>query len=109
MNVVLPELGENIEIADVSAVLVAVGDDIRADQPLIEVETEKASLEVPAEIEGRVTELRVRTGDQVKVGQVILVIEPVTTAQAAEPPPPPSKPKIVADLGPEPAEASKPA
>ncbi len=58
-KVVLPELGENIEVADVSAVLVAVGDVIQRDQPVIEVETEKASLEVPASADGRVTELLV--------------------------------------------------
>ena len=45
----LPELGENIDSVEVSAVLVAVGDDsVKRDQPVIEVETEKASLEVPA-------------------------------------------------------------
>jgi pyruvate dehydrogenase E2 component (dihydrolipoamide acetyltransferase) len=74
-EVVLPELGENVESAEVSAVLVAVGDLIRRDQPLIEVETEKASLEVPAPAEGRVTEVRVDTGDTIDVGQVILVLE----------------------------------
>jgi pyruvate dehydrogenase E2 component (dihydrolipoamide acetyltransferase) len=71
----LPELGENIREVDVSAVLVAVGDRIRRDQPVIEVETEKASLEVPASADGRVAELLVRAGDTIKVGQVILVIE----------------------------------
>jgi pyruvate dehydrogenase E2 component (dihydrolipoamide acetyltransferase) len=82
-KVVLPELGENIEVADVSAVLVAVGDVIQRDQPVIEVETEKASLEVPAPADGRVTELLVVAGDTVKVGQVILVVEG-EPARAAE-------------------------
>jgi len=74
-EIVLPELGENIEIAEISAVLVAVGDVIRSDQPVIEVETEKASLEVPASVEGRIKELFVNAGDTVKVGQRILVVE----------------------------------
>ena len=71
----LPELGENIEAADVTAVLVSLGDVIHRDQPVIEVETEKASLEVPATCDGRVTELKVKQGDKVSVGQVILVVE----------------------------------
>jgi pyruvate dehydrogenase E2 component (dihydrolipoamide acetyltransferase) len=71
----LPELGENIEQVDVSAVLVSVGDFVRRDQPVIEVETEKASLEVPATSDGRVTELLVKQGDKVQVGQVLLRLE----------------------------------
>jgi pyruvate dehydrogenase E2 component (dihydrolipoamide acetyltransferase) len=85
----LPELGENIESVEVSAVMVAVGDQVQRDQPVIEVETEKASLEVPAPTEGKVTEVLVSKGDQIKVGQVVLRIEggaaatEVTTAKAA--------------------------
>ena len=71
----LPELGENIETVDVSAVLVAVGDSIRRDQPVVEVETEKASLEVPAPAAGKITELLVSKGDQITVGQVVVRIE----------------------------------
>ncbi len=82
----LPELGENIEAVDVSAVMVSVGDLIRPDQPVIEVETEKASLEVPANCGGRVTELRVKQGDQVKVGQVILVVDSAVEKTADTPP-----------------------
>jgi pyruvate dehydrogenase E2 component (dihydrolipoamide acetyltransferase) len=74
-EVVLPELGENIESADVTAVLVAAGDLIRKDQPVIEIETEKASLEVPASAAGRVAELLVSPGETINVGQVILVME----------------------------------
>ncbi len=62
----LPELGENIDTVEVSAVLVAVGDSVKRDQPVIEVETEKASLEVPAPAAGKITELLVSKGDQIK-------------------------------------------
>jgi len=92
----LPELGENIETVDVSAVLVSVGDLIRRDQPVIEVETEKASLEVPSIHEGRVEKLMVSTGDKVAVGQVLLVVETVPgsadvePAEEAAPAPPPA-------------------
>ncbi len=80
----LPELGENIDSVEVSGVMVAVGDHVQRDQPVIEVETEKASLEVPAPVEGKVTELLVSKGDQIKVGQVVLRIE--TTSAPEEVP-----------------------
>jgi len=82
----LPELGENIDTVEVSAVLVAVGDSVKRDQPVIEVETEKASLEVPAPAAGKITELLVSKGDQIKVGQVVLrletaIVEAVTASE----------------------------
>jgi pyruvate dehydrogenase E2 component (dihydrolipoamide acetyltransferase) len=101
-KVVLPELGENIEAADVSAVLVAVGDVIRRDQPVIEVETEKASLEVPASAAGRVAELLVHAGDTVKVGQVILVVEGEPGEAADRAPTPTSAPTAATPPDPEP-------
>ncbi|HKQ60957.1 MAG TPA: 2-oxo acid dehydrogenase subunit E2 [Candidatus Polarisedimenticolaceae bacterium] len=79
----LPELGENIETVQVSNVLVAVGDAVRPDQPVLEVETEKASLEIPAPAAGVVRELRVKAGDKIRVDQVILVLD---TAVSAAPP-----------------------
>jgi len=79
----LPELGENIESADVVAVLVQVGDRVRRDQPLLEVETEKASLEVPSTADGTVREVLVRVGDRIAVGQTILRIEAAAAAAAA--------------------------
>ena len=58
----LPELGENIDEADVLKVLVSEGDIVAVDQPLIEIETEKATLEVPAETAGTVTKIHVKAG-----------------------------------------------
>jgi pyruvate dehydrogenase E2 component (dihydrolipoamide acetyltransferase) len=74
----LPELGEDIEEADVLKVLVSEGDAIEAAQLLIEIETEKATLEVPAEIAGTITKIHVSEGDTIKVGQLIMTIEPAT-------------------------------
>jgi pyruvate dehydrogenase E2 component (dihydrolipoamide acetyltransferase) len=71
----LPELGESIEEADVLKVLVSEGDTVEAGQPLIEIETEKAALEVPAETPGTVMKIHVSQGDTIKVGQVIATIE----------------------------------
>lgn len=58
----LPELGENIESADVIAVLVKAGDTIEKDQSVIEIETDKAT-EVPSNVTGKITEVLVKEGD----------------------------------------------
>jgi pyruvate dehydrogenase E2 component (dihydrolipoamide acetyltransferase) len=79
----LPELGENVEAVEVSAILVKAGDRVRRDQPVVEVETEKASLEVPATADGTVAEVLVEVGDEVTVGQALLRID-VAGAVAAE-------------------------
>src|SRR4030095_2069727 len=71
----LPPLGKNIEVADVGNVLVKVGDTIRKEQAVLEAETEKAAFEVPSTVSGKVQEIKVKAGDRIKVGQVILVIE----------------------------------
>lgn len=71
----LPELGENIESAEVVKVLVNVGDTVAEDQILVEIETDKATVEVPAEFSGVVKEVKVKAGETAKVGDVILVVE----------------------------------
>ena len=63
ITITLPELGEGVDSVDVVAVLVNVGDAIDVDQSLIEVETEKASVEVPATSAGTITEIHVSAGD----------------------------------------------
>ncbi len=70
----LPELGENIETGDVVNVLVSVGDTLEVDQPVVELETDKATVEVPAPAAGKVTDIAVKAGDTIGVGQVILTI-----------------------------------
>lgn len=83
----LPELGENIESADVIAVLVNAGDIIEKDQSVIEIETDKATVEVPSNVKGKITEVLVKEGDSVKVNQVILKVnenEEQTTATKVE-------------------------
>ena len=71
----LPELGENIEAADVSSVLVKVGDLVQKDQAILEIETDKATIEVPSTIEGKITKLLIKAGDKIKVGSVVMVID----------------------------------
>ena len=71
----LPELGENIESADVVNVLVKEGDTIIKDQAILEIETDKATIEVPSTVEGKITKLLIKVGDKVKVGAVIMVVD----------------------------------
>src|SRR3954467_6475355 len=84
----LPELGENIAAGDVVRVLVAPGDTIAKDQPVLELETDKATIEVPSSVAGTVGEVRVKPGDKVKVGQVVLTLDDAAGAngQKAESP-----------------------
>ena len=71
----LPELGENIEAADVLNVLVKTGDIIEKDQGIIEIETDKATIEVPSTLSGKVVDILLKPGEKAKVGQVILKVE----------------------------------
>jgi len=81
-DLTLPELGENIEEADVLKVLVSEGDKVEVDQPLIEIETEKATLEVPAETAGTVTKVHVSPGQTIKVGELLMTIEQGAAAES---------------------------
>ena len=82
ITIKLPELGEGVDSVDVTAVLVAVGDRVEKDQGLIEVETEKASVEVPSTAAGTVTELHVAEGDTLGENAPIVTLE---EAQASAP------------------------
>ncbi|AWN23545.1 dihydrolipoyllysine-residue acetyltransferase [Deinococcus irradiatisoli] len=73
-DIKLPEVGDNIEQGTVVSVLVKVGDTIEAGQAIIEIETDKAVVEVPAEAGGTVAEIKVNVGDSVPVGGVILTL-----------------------------------
>ena len=61
----VPELGENVEQGDVTRVLVKVGDTIAKDQSVLELETDKATIEVPSSVAGVVKEIKVKQGDKV--------------------------------------------
>jgi pyruvate dehydrogenase E2 component (dihydrolipoamide acetyltransferase) len=71
----LPDISENVETGDVIKILVSTGDVVEIDQPLLELETDKAVLEVPSPYKGKVTEILVKTGETIKVGQTIMKIE----------------------------------
>ena len=78
----LPELGENIETAQITKVLVAVGDKIEIDQPVLEIETDKATVEVPSEVSGVVNDVKVKDGETAKVGQVIFSVDSADSAKS---------------------------
>ena len=80
----LPMLGENVDSGVVINVLVSEGDEVAEGQPVIELETEKATIEVPASASGRVKEISVKEGATIKVGQVILTLEEGAGAAKAE-------------------------
>jgi pyruvate dehydrogenase E2 component (dihydrolipoamide acetyltransferase) len=81
----LPELGENVQAGDVINVLVAVGDTVAPDQPVLEIETDKATVEVPSSVSGVVKAIHVKAGDTIKVGQLILTVEEDGGAPADRP------------------------
>lgn len=71
----LPELGENIESADVLSLLVKEGDRVQKDQALFEIETDKATIEVPSTHDGIVKKLLIKSGDKIKVGQTVIILD----------------------------------
>jgi len=80
----MPDLGENVKNGDIVGVLVSVGETVREDQPVIELETDKAVIEVPSSVGGTVEAIHVKEGDNAAVGQLLLTIETAASA-AAEP------------------------
>lgn len=104
----LPDLGENIASGDVVTVFVAEGDVVKPGQALLEVETDKAVIEVPCPPGGLVAKVLVKKGDTVKVGQALVLLEAPGSAAAAKPAAKPAPVAAAAPAAP-PAAAPKPA
>jgi pyruvate dehydrogenase E2 component (dihydrolipoamide acetyltransferase) len=106
----LPELGENLTAGLVTKVLVSVGDSVTVDQPVVELETDKATIEVPVSVAGTITEIRVKSGDTVSVGDAVLVLGAGVEAEtgAADVADAPAEEIVVgsSEPEPEPAEAA---
>lgn len=90
----LPDVGEGIAESEIATWRVAVGETIQEDQPLVDMLTDKAAVEIPSPVAGVVKELRGQAGDKIAVGAVLLVIEtagagvdskPVAAGPAAAP------------------------
>lgn len=117
----LPDLGEGVEAGDVVSVLVAEGDTVEIDQSVLELETDKALVEVPSSVAGTITKIHISAGDRVPVGSLLISVEegeksvpaepeaeaptpapeeePEPTARAPEPTPPAPKPPAPASNG----------
>src|SRR5215203_625927 len=100
---ILPNLGDGVAQGDVLKVLVKLGDAVAIDQPVLELETDKATIEVPSSVAGTVKEIKVKAGDKVKPGQAVLTFES-GNGSAATPAAKAEAPKAEAPK----AEASKP-
>ncbi|PIF73414.1 pyruvate dehydrogenase E2 component (dihydrolipoamide acetyltransferase) [Variovorax sp. 54] len=85
VEVKVPDIGDFDEVA-VIEVLVKVGDTVKAEQSLITVESDKASMEIPSSTAGVVKEIKIAVGDKVKQGSVVLVVEAEGAAAAAPAP-----------------------
>ena len=82
MDVKLPQLAEGVESGTVVSILVAEGQEIKRDQPFMELETQKAVGSIPAPTTGLVTKIHVKQGMEVSVGQVLITIA-AASGQAA--------------------------
>src|SRR6476659_275641 len=102
-DVTMPQLGETVTEGTITKWFKQVGDEIKEDEVLFEVSTDKVDSEVPSPVSGFVTEIRVPEGDTVDVGTVLAVVAdappaggdaaaapPAAAASAAPPPPPPA-------------------
>lgn len=113
-EIIIPDIGENIEKGDVIEILVSVGDMVELDQPLIEFETDKAVVDIPSSVTGKISEILVKKGDTIEVGKAFLKIETDATEtkpakkeeKKAEPPKDKTKP---VESKPEKAEVKQPA
>jgi pyruvate dehydrogenase E2 component (dihydrolipoamide acetyltransferase) len=81
----LPELGENIHQGDLVRLMISAGDKVSEGQPIMELETDKAVVEVPSSVSGLVKEVLVKQGEKVKVGQVIFTVDGGSSAEPPQP------------------------
>jgi pyruvate dehydrogenase E2 component (dihydrolipoamide acetyltransferase) len=110
----LPDLGEGLTEAEIVAVLVHEGDVIREDAPLLEVETDKAQVEIPSPMGGRVVKIHVEPGQTVKVGAPLVTFADGAVEPAATPAPsrstraPPPHPHLLRPVQPPAPKARRP-
>ena len=111
----LPDLGEGVEAGDVVSVLVAEGDTVEIDQSVVELETDKALVEVPSSVAGTVAKIHISAGDRVPVGSLLISVEegeqsaPSPPEPEAEAPAPAPKEETQVARAPEPTPIRPPA
>jgi pyruvate dehydrogenase E2 component (dihydrolipoamide acetyltransferase) len=102
----LPDLGEGIHEGEILKVIVSVGDEVKEGDPILEVDTDKAAVEIPSPYTGKVKEIRVKEGDMVHVGDVLITFEggeaeePKEKPEAARKEKPGEKPKVEEERAP---------
>ena len=74
-EITLPDLGEGIDGAEVSEIPVSPGDTVSPDDTILVLESDKASMEIPSEVSGTISEILISSGDEVITGQLLLKIE----------------------------------
>ena len=92
IEVKLPELGDGIESGDILDVLIPEGENVQKDQPICEIETDKATVEVPSSHAGRVVKVHISVGDVVPIGSTLITIEAAAEAAAPAPAAEPTTP-----------------
>ena len=102
----LPDLGEGVEAGDVVSVLVAEGDTVEIDQSVVELETDKALVEVPSSVAGTITKIHISAGDRVPVGSLLISVE--EGEQQADPEPEAEIPAPAPKEEPEPTPVAEP-
>lgn len=116
IEVRVPDLGDGIESGDVLEILVREGDQIKKDQGIVELETDKATVEVPSSHAGKVAKVHIKPGQSVAVGAVLVTLEAQAGAPTAAPPksappkaaPPKSAPSKAASEPAPPKDRAKP-
>ena len=93
----LPDLGEGIHEGEVTAVTVSVGDSVQEGDVILEIETDKAAVEIPSPITGTVAEILVKPGDVVNVGDVLMTFDTEASDAASETAPKTDEKKSAAD------------
>lgn len=104
-----PDVGGEVEVIEI---LVSPGDEVAVEQSLLTVESDKATMDIPAPIAGVVAELKVTVGDKIKEGDLLALFNAAAAAPAAAPEPaeePATKPAVAAEPAPAPAAESAPA
>jgi len=108
-NLQVPFLGEGVTKAAVAGILVGVGDTVKSGQPLIEVDTDKVTVEIPAEAGGTVDSIHVAAGESVQAGAVFMTITLADVAPATSIPSAPPKAEPAVEPIPDPIAPAAPA
>lgn len=76
-DIILPDLGEGIDGAEVSEILISIGDTVKEGDTIVVLESDKASMEIPSDFDGEIKEIHITAGDEVHIGQLLVKIESV--------------------------------